>query len=172
MVKASEEFVPVYVDCTSSTGIRRELRDEMMRKHGVRGYPTVVFLAPDGVVLKRMCGNCGAEEFLAEMAAIAAPWRIDRRLPRALEEVGDLRGWIEARVEKLGDADVEVRERATAELQALRDALDAALRLGQEGADPERRERIRAILRRAGAEAPPEPQGPPEGEDPQPQDRR
>ena len=88
------------------------------------------------------------EEYLKLMAKFGAPFRPERRLGRALAGVGDLRAWIEARVERLGDGDVQVREQATSELASLREALDATLRLAQDTDDPERRERILAILGR------------------------
>ena len=137
----------VYVDCTNATSLRPGSVSDLMKKYGVTGFPAVLFLHPDSTVLKALAGKRDADEYLREMASIAEPWRPERRLPEAMQGLGELRGWFEKRVERLGDDDIQVRESATNELESLRDALDAALRFGLDTKDPERRERIRAVLR-------------------------
>lgn len=51
-MKESSRFVRVIVNCTKDTEEKKALR----AKYEVRGYPTVVLLSPDGVMIERMTG--------------------------------------------------------------------------------------------------------------------
>jgi len=87
VVQASEDFVRVYVDCTVASSLRKDCVSDLMKKYGVTGFPTVLFLGPDGAVLKKMCGNCDPAEFLEAMSAIGGPWRPESPLRRGPAEV-------------------------------------------------------------------------------------
>lgn len=59
VVAAAADFVPLKVDAEKDT--------EFAQRHAVTGYPTVVFLSPDGKELSRTRGAVPAGPFAAEM---------------------------------------------------------------------------------------------------------
>ncbi|MFH1258929.1 MAG: thioredoxin family protein [Elusimicrobiota bacterium] len=62
IIKLSEGFVCVKVDA--------EKYPADAQKYGVNGYPTIVFLKPDGTALDKIAGYAGAKEFGEFMSKI------------------------------------------------------------------------------------------------------
>ena len=52
MLRATQRLVPVMVDCTEKGS-----HADLMQKYGVGGFPTVVYVDPDGKKLKEMGGR-------------------------------------------------------------------------------------------------------------------
>jgi thiol:disulfide interchange protein len=61
VVRLSQEFVCVLVDADEETGTCSDF--------GIRGYPTIQFISPDGVQLNRLVGRAGAIELAGQMRA-------------------------------------------------------------------------------------------------------
>ena len=55
----STQFVFVKIDC--------ERNQSIPRKYGIRGYPTIIILAPDGQVIRNISGFVGAERLAGFM---------------------------------------------------------------------------------------------------------
>jgi thiol:disulfide interchange protein DsbD len=59
VVELAREFIPLKVDCT---------KDKVTpKKYGIKGLPTILFITPEGNILKRLIGYQGPDEFLKEM---------------------------------------------------------------------------------------------------------
>ncbi len=101
----------------------------LMKQLGARGFPTVVFLGPDGSIIQRTSGAAPAESWLQAMRPIAKRFSEDARAARGLAKLDDEQRdrWIEERIAALGDDDWARRERATSELSALRRSGEPAL---------------------------------------------
>jgi thioredoxin-related protein len=63
-VKAAEGIVFILMDCT-----KRGSHADLMEKYGVRGYPTMVFLDPDGKVVGKLAGR-GAADVTAQFRSL------------------------------------------------------------------------------------------------------
>jgi len=77
IVNLSRKFVCVRVDAKEAS--------DLVRKYGVKSYPTVVFLNPRGETIHRIIGYVAARPFEREMKEIAAGREPEKEL-RKLEE--------------------------------------------------------------------------------------
>ncbi|MFH1454424.1 MAG: thioredoxin family protein [Armatimonadota bacterium] len=59
VINLSKSFVCVKVDGDKYRSV--------VQKYGVRGYPTTLFLKPNGSVIKKAVGYMGADEYLKDM---------------------------------------------------------------------------------------------------------
>ena len=142
MVRAAKDFVRIYVDCSKEKekGPRAKLD-----AFNVTGFPSLVLLHPDGKTAKILAGSRKPEEYVAAFKAVldALP---ERRLANSVAALGSLKADIQSRIDKLSDSDPEVRERAAAELRALKEALELALAAAAKSGDAEQAGRAKRIL--------------------------
>ena len=140
-MRAARDFTRIYVDCTKSSSETKA----WLKAHQVMGYPSTVLLDHDGKLARVLSGNRPSSDYLEAMKPLAdgVP---RRRLEKNLAEIGELRKWIEARIEKLGDPDPAERERATTELKSLKEALENSLEAAEAAADAEQAGRAKALL--------------------------
>ena len=136
-MKASERFVRVMINCTADCKEMKATPEtrRLMKKYGVTGWPTVVFLDPKGEIIDRFvsCKQPGpAEEQMKRIArrftASKAPKAKAPKAPKATPDDGPWR-WISKRLKQLQSKDAETRRRAAADLARLKQALDAAVAL-------------------------------------------
>lgn len=142
VVRQAGAFARVMLNCTRPTAAQREL----MRKHGVDAFPTLLLLEPDGRLIEKVRGEKHARELVAILRGASAPYDPAQRLARSLAELGDVRSWLEGRSAMLGSDDPGVRERAAADLKRLKTALDDALLAAARSDDPDLRARLRELL--------------------------
>ena len=119
VVKATGDFARVMVNCTAP-GRDFETTAEgsrLMKQYEVKGWPTVIFLDPEGKPVDRF-SSCRKPDFVLNKLKI-----LRKRYPPALEQWAGLR----ALVGKLEHKDPNVRRQAAVELRRVRAALDAAL---------------------------------------------
>lgn len=144
---ASRGFARIYIDCTGSLGPgepKPESR-ELMTRFELHGFPTVMFLDPEGNVVEKLCGAQAPEAWLEVMDRLAERWVRFEDLDEQVAGDEAPWTWIRERIGELGAEEFEVRDHATAELTRLREALEAALRLAAQSEDLEVRLRAKRI---------------------------
>lgn len=145
-MKESEPFVRVMINCTGSAKEHKAL----MKRYAVKGFPAVVFLDPNGQEVERFCGNCDASEFLNLFRTLTERYHPARRLRKSVDDLAELRKWIEERIDRLGHDDPEVRGEAIADLERLKLVLESALQIAVRSEDPEVRVRAGHLQGRKG----------------------
>ena len=79
--KAGEDYVLVMIDSPRNKDILSKLakkqNPELVRKYGIRGYPSTIVVRPDGEEVRRFGGyqGDGVEAFLAQLGDVAAKSR-------------------------------------------------------------------------------------------------
>lgn len=148
VVRASKRFVRIMVCCPKGATEPTQL----MTKYGAESGPTIVYLDAKGVVIGRLTGlqrPQDVEESMRRIAARAIPGLLLAELVAGFGREG---ARIRRTIERLGDDDIQVRDRASAELKRLKEALDAALQLAELSDDAEIRARASSLLRRPKSE--------------------
>ena len=142
MVRAAKDFIRIYVDCTDDKNKESRARREAYK---VTGYPSLVLLHPDGRTAKILSGSQEPQDYIAAFKAVfdANP---QRRLANSVAALGTLKADIQSRIDKLSDPDPEARDRATAELKALKEALELALTEAAKSTDSEQAGRAKRII--------------------------
>jgi len=141
VVKHSKSFVRIYVDGTKKTDEGRA----RMARHGVSGFPTVVFLDADGRELDRFCGLRSPDFVAGKMAAILEQHPGDEQWKHLLARKGEPWDSVRALLVRLGDYDLDKRDSAAKDLLELQRFLRMALRMSEQSADPEVRARARRL---------------------------
>lgn len=62
VVELLKDFVSVRIDCTKDK--------DTPRRYGIKGLPTILFIDPNGNVLKRIIGYKGPQDFIKELEEV------------------------------------------------------------------------------------------------------